>query len=74
MHQGRAVFLLFFAGRDSVTSGDNVLTAAALKRLDLPDGFSGTRVVYAEGCTVPRDRLARAGVVFKQVPYQIEGI
>lgn len=73
-HQGRAVFLLFSAGSLGVASGDNVLTATALRKLDLPDGFNGTRVVYADGCTVPRDRLARAGVVFKQVPYQIEGV
>lgn len=74
VHQGRAVFLLFSARTAGGGSGDNVLTATALKKLDLPDGFTGTRVVYAEGCTVPRDRLVRAGVVFKQVPYQIEGI
>jgi adenine-specific DNA-methyltransferase len=36
--------------------------------------FSGTRVVYAEGCTVPDERLNGHGVTFKQVPYQIEGL
>ena len=53
----------------------NVLTASVLKSLPLPEsGFSGSRVVYGEGCTVPDDRLANAGVTFRQVPYQIEGI
>jgi adenine-specific DNA-methyltransferase len=53
----------------------NVLTAAALKTLPSPGpDFAGARVVYGEGCTVPDDRLAAAGVIFKQVPYQIEGI
>ena len=74
VHQGRAVFLLYESGTAGEGSSENVLTAAALKKLPMPDDFSGTRVVYGEGCTVPGDRLARAGVVFKQVPYQIEGI
>jgi hypothetical protein len=36
--------------------------------------FASALVVYAEGCTVPDDRLARHGVTFKQIPYQIEGL
>jgi hypothetical protein len=53
----------------------NVLTAAMLDALPLPEpGFNGPRVVYAEGCTVPDDRLAAAGVTFRQLPYQIEGL
>jgi hypothetical protein len=73
VHQGRAVFLLYDS-KAGEGSAENVLTAGTLKKLPMPDGFSGTRVVYGEGCTVPADRLARAGMVFKQVPYQIEGI
>ena len=38
-----------------------------------PNGFEGARVVYAEGTTVSPDRLKAEGVVFKQIPYQIEG-
>ena len=53
----------------------NVLTVAMLEQLPAPAGeFTGHRVVYAEGCTVPEDRLTAAGVTFKQVPYQIEGL
>ena len=53
----------------------NVLTIATLEGLPLPSsGFTGTRIVYAEGCTVTDDRLAAAGVTFQQVPYQIEGV
>jgi hypothetical protein len=37
-------------------------------------GFYGPRVVFAEVCAVPDDRLARLGVTFKQIPYQIEGL
>ena len=75
--QDRAIYLLFAPsslGLPSVKAG-NVLTAAMLKALPSPGpDFAGTRVVYGEGCTVPDDRLAAAGITFKQVPYQIEGI
>jgi hypothetical protein len=75
--QDRAIYLLFSPasmGLPTAKAG-NVLTAAVLKSLPLPGpDFAGTRVVYGEGCTVPDDRLAAAGVTFKQVPYQIEGI
>jgi hypothetical protein len=37
-------------------------------------GFYGPRVVFAEVCAVPDDRLARLCVTFKQIPYQIEGL
>jgi site-specific DNA-methyltransferase (adenine-specific)/adenine-specific DNA-methyltransferase len=30
-------------------------------------------VVYPEGTTVGAERLKAEGVVFKQIPYQIEG-
>ena len=76
-YQGRAVYLLHSADAIGVasTNAGNVLTASLLDRLPLPeDRFNGARVVYAEGCTVPDDRLSRLGVTFKQVPYQIEGI
>lgn len=74
VHQGRAVFLLCFASIQGKAPSDSILTASALKKLHVPGSFNGPRVVYAEGCTVSADRLAKAGVVFKQVPYQIEGI
>lgn len=75
--QGRAIYLLFnreAMGFPKVETG-NVLTASVLESLPLPEpGFAGPRIVYGEGCTVPDDRLASAGVTFKQVPYQIEGV
>ena len=75
--QDRALYLLFSLaslGLPNAKAG-NVLTAAMLRALPSPGPkFSGTRVVYGEGCTVPDDRLAAAGITFKQVPYQIEGI
>lgn len=79
--QDRAVYLLFDAAhaeapREAV---GNVLTPDRLDALPAPpddtDGkaFDGLRVVYGEGCTVSAGRLKSAGVVFKQIPYQIDG-
>lgn len=75
-HGDKAVYLLFAPGQEGTpreTLG-NVLTPDALTALPAPpDGFEGARVVYAEGTTVSPDRLKAEGVVFKQIPYQIEG-
>jgi hypothetical protein len=75
--QGRAIYLLHAAEAVGVASAQagNVLTGSVLDALPLPEpGFTGARIVYGEGCTVPDDRLARFGVTFKQIPYQIEGL
>jgi hypothetical protein len=75
--QGRAIYLLHNADAVGVasTNAGNVLTGGVLDTLLLPEpGFSGARIVYGEGCTVPDDRLSRLGVTFKQIPYQIEGL
>jgi adenine-specific DNA-methyltransferase len=75
--QGRAIYLLHNADAVGVasTNAGNVLTGGVLDTLPLPEpGFSGARIVYGEGCTVPDDRLSRLGVTFKQIPYQIEGL
>lgn len=75
-HGNKAVYLLFATGQEGAPREalGNVLTPHALKALPAPpDGFEGDRVVYAEGTTVSPDRLKAEGVVFKQVPYQIEG-
>jgi adenine-specific DNA-methyltransferase len=75
-HQGRAVYLLFDATNAQTPreAAGNVLTLDRLAALPAPpEGFEGLRVVYAEGCTVSADRLKAQGVVFKQIPYQVEG-
>ena len=52
----------------------NVLTAEMLAALPKPSpDFDGAAVVYGEGCTVTAERLAAAGVSFKQIPYQVIG-
>lgn len=75
--QGRAVYLLHASDSIGVASpqAGNVLTVTMLAALPLPEpGFTGTRIVYAEGCTIPDDRLHALGIAFKQIPYQIEGL
>ena len=77
VHLGRAVYLLFDAAHAQTPreAAGNVLTPDRLAALpSAPPGFDGTRVIYAEGCTVSADRLRGAGVVFKQIPYQVEGV
>ena len=75
-YRDKAVYLLFSpaeAGFAREASG-NVLTPDVLAALPTPpDGFEGGWIVYGEGCTVGKERLAEAGVTFKQIPYQIEG-
>lgn len=76
-HREKAVYLLYTQGLGGTPREalDNVLTPDALVALPpLPEGFEGTRVVYAEGTTVAPDRLKAEGVVFKQIPYQIAGV
>lgn len=72
--QDRAIYLLWSADSAGVASdrAGNVLTPERLANLSLPeDGFNGSRTIYAEGCTVTPERLAAAGVTFKQIPYQV---
>ena len=75
--QDRAVYLLFDPAHTETPreAAGNVLTPDRLDALPAPpETFEGQRVIYAEGCTVSKDRLNRAGAVFKQIPYQIDGV
>lgn len=75
--QNRAIYLLHSSEAVGVASerAGNVLTGSVLEKLPLPGpDFTGQRVVYAEGCTMPEERLSALGVLFKHIPYQIEGI
>ena len=74
--QNRAVFLLW--SREGASNpgaqAANVLTAEVLATMKLPaKDFSGERVIYADGCTISRERLRRENVTFKQVPYRVAG-
>jgi len=75
-HKDKIVYLLFSPAEQGFPreAAGNVLTPDALAGLPAaPEGFEGERVVYAEGCTVSPERLKTDGVIFKQIPYQIEG-
>jgi DNA modification methylase len=74
-YKEKAVYLLFSAAEQGIAreAAGNVLTPDVLAQLPpVPEGFTGQRVVYGEGCTVSADRLKVEGVTFKQIPYQIE--
>ena len=76
VHQTTAVYLLFNETHAQIPreAVGNVLTPDRLLELPSPPAeFEGVKVVYAEGCTVSSDRLKAANIVFKQIPYQIEG-
>jgi adenine-specific DNA-methyltransferase len=47
----------------------SVLNGKALRALPRHDGI---KVVYADGCSLSPARLQQAGIVFKQIPYQIK--
>jgi hypothetical protein len=75
-HKDKAVYLLFSPAEQGFAreASGNVLTPDALANLPAPtNDFEGVRIVYAEGCTVSHERLKAEGVIFKQIPYQIEG-
>ncbi len=75
-HKDRAVYLLFSPAEQGFPrqASGNVLTPDALADLPTPSNdFDGVRVVYAEGCTVSPERLKSEDIMFKQIPYQIEG-
>jgi site-specific DNA-methyltransferase (adenine-specific)/adenine-specific DNA-methyltransferase len=69
VYDGTAIYLLFNGVMgDRRANGGNVLTTDVLSKLPQHDG---PKVVYGEGCRLSKARLKRAGMVFKQVPYEI---
>jgi adenine-specific DNA-methyltransferase len=73
VHQGKAVYLLFNGVLgDKRPAGGNVLTHGVAAELpDHPDG-KGPRVVYGEACRLGPKSLARYGITFRQVPYELK--
>jgi adenine-specific DNA-methyltransferase len=70
VHDGKAVYLLFNGVLgDKSPQGGNVLTGDVLRNLPV---HNGPKVIYGESCRLGADRLRRAGIVFKQVPYEIK--
>lgn len=65
-------YYLLFNGilGDKRPDGGNVLTGDVLA--DLPT-HDGPRVVFGEACRLGAARLAREGITFKQIPYEVKG-
>jgi len=72
-HNGTAYFLLYngILG-DRRPQGGNVLTSAVLAHLEAEFPHVGPRVIYGETTGLGETRLREAGVVFKQIPYDIK--
>jgi hypothetical protein len=69
--KGTAYYLIFngILG-DKRPDGGNVLTGDVLSELPTHDG---PRVVFGEACRLGAARLAREGITFKQIPYEVKG-
>lgn len=67
---GTGVYLLYNGIlKDKQPGGGNVLTRDVLASLP---PFEGKKVVYGTSRRVSEDTLRRAGVVFRQIPYQLQ--
>ena len=73
VHQGTA-YLLLYNGilGDRRPQGGNVLTSQVLAYLDSQFPHDGARVIYGETTRLGEQRLAEAGVSFRQIPYDIK--
>jgi adenine-specific DNA-methyltransferase len=71
-HQGTAYYLLFngILG-DRRPEGGNVLTLAVLQLIDEAMPHAGPKVIYGETTSLGPARLARLGIRFKQIPYDL---
>ena len=69
LHKGSGIYLLFNGVLgDERPDGGNLLTRQVLAQLP---AHHGPKVIYAEGCTLSADYLARHQISFRQTPYQI---
>lgn len=72
--QGRAIYLLYDGdniGFANAKAG-NVLSLDILNNLEKP--LEHNLVIYGEGSTLSPETLRENGAIFKQIPYQIEGL
>ncbi|MBU4273814.1 MAG: site-specific DNA-methyltransferase [Proteobacteria bacterium] len=73
IHNNTAYYLLYngILG-DRRPQGGNVLTSAVLAHLEAEFPHHGPRVIYGETTRLGEARLRGAGIVFKQIPYDIK--
>lgn len=73
VHQGKAVYLLFNGVLgDKRPAGGNVLTHDVAQALPHHPGGAGPRVVYGEACRLGPKSLARYGIAFRQIPFELK--
>jgi len=73
-YKNRAVFLLYNGIlKDKSDIGGNVLNGRTLALLDglVPEGFDGEIVVYGARTRFDKNRLAKLGITFHQLPYDL---
>jgi len=72
-YQGTGYYLLYngILG-DRRPQAGNVLTSKVLAHLDAEFPHDGPRVIYGEKTLLGEARLREAGIVFKQIPYDIK--
>ena len=62
--QGSTHYFLFFKDK-----GNNILDKETLKKTE---GVKGTKVIYADKCLIDEEELAKLGIIFKQIPYELK--
>jgi len=62
--QGSTHYFLFFKDK-----GNNILDKETLKKIS---GVDGSKVIYADKCLIDEEELAKLGVTFKQIPYELK--
>ena len=73
VHQGLAVYLLFNGVLgDRRPAGGNVLTHEVAHFLPEHPGATGLTVVYGEACRLGMKSLARYGIRFRQIPFELK--
>jgi adenine-specific DNA-methyltransferase len=72
VHEGQAVYLLYngILG-DRRPAGGNVLTLSVLQALKASCWHEGPKTIYGEACRLGPARLAAEGIVFRQIPYEL---
>lgn len=73
IHNGTAYYLLYngILG-DRRPQGGNVLTSTVLAHLENQFPHDGPRIIYGETTRLGEARLREAGIMFKQIPYDIK--
>jgi len=73
LHNGRAIFLLYNSiAKDKTETGGSVLNSKTLAYLkELVPGFKGPITVYGERTRFDKSKLAKLGITFHQLPYEL---